>query len=439
MPKNWLKNWLIFFVVVAPLLVPTLASAQPRITPSGPAPASPLQGVPTASMPQTWGNAPPLGSSTYAGPPPTAPPLTPSWQPSGAAPGAAFDPYANSGLSNQPILGGVSGLPPNSAPPPAFNNTGAPNGAAPNYGANPYANPGTGYGNPYPTGAPPYGFQDPNWGASAWPTQQPQRFINNLTLKHTWLNGTTGNELDINDTEASTTFAFANIPFATQPLRITPGFIFHQWAGPGEPTTADLPARAYSAYLGIRFLTDPSRPLQGEIDFRPGVYTDFQTLDDDSLRFPGVGLIKYQLTERLQIKGGIEYLDRLQIQMLPAFGVLWTPSPQTRFDIYFPRPKLAQYFTTVGNQDLWWYVGGEYGGGSWTIQRDSGLTDRIDYNDIRVFLGVEFGPAQRMSNADPIGFFDAGFAFRRQVIYANTPIDNFNPDNTFLVRAGVSY
>jgi hypothetical protein len=391
-------------------------------------------------MPQTWGNAPPIGNSPYVGPPPTAPPLSPSWQPSTTTPpGAAFDPYASSGLSNQPILGGVSGLPQNTAPPPAFG-YGQPNYGygAPQYGANPYNAPGTGYGNPYPTGAPPYGFQDPNWG-NVWPTQPPQRFISNLTLDHTWLHGDVGNELDINDTEVSTTLSFANIPFATQPLRITPGFIFHQWAGPSEPTTADLPARAYSGYIAARFHTDPSRPLQGEIDFRPGVYTDFQTFDTNSFRFPGVGLIKYQLTERLQIKGGIEYLDRLQLQMLPAGGVLWTPSPQTRFDIYFPRPKLAQYFTTFGNQDLWWYVGGEYGGGSWTIQRDSGLTDRVDYNDIRVTLGVEFGPAQRMANADPLGFFEAGFVFRREVIYAENPADNFEPNETFMLRAGVSY
>jgi hypothetical protein len=430
-------KWLIFWAsgMFLHSLCASPAAAQ-RISPSGPAPAASISGVPTANMPQTWGgSAPPLSGQGYSGPPPTAPPLAPSWQPSGAAPPAGFDPYANSGLSNQPILGGVSGLPPSAAPPPAFNGYGAPN-----YGANPYAAPGTGYGNPYPTGAPPYGFQDPNWGAAAWPTQPTQRFITNLTLKHLWIEGDAGNELDINDTELSTTLNLFNIvPFATQPLRVTPGFILHLWAGPDEPTTADLPPRAYSGFIGFHFHTSPDRPLQGEINFRPGVYTDFETLDTDSFRFPGYGLIKYQLTERLQLKGGLEYLDRLQIQMLPAGGVLWTPSPQTRFDIYFPRPKLAQYFTTLGNQDLWWYVGGEYGGGSWTIQRDSGMTDRVDYNDIRVFLGIEFGPAQRMANADPIGFFEGGFVFRREVIYAENPGDNFEPNESFMLRAGVSY
>lgn len=436
------KKWLIFFVIFSSCTGASRVWGQTRITPSGPAPADGISGgVPTASMPQTWGNAPPIGGPAYsAQPPPTAPPLNPTWNPNaGGAPPPVFDPYANSGLSNQPILGGVQGMPPNTAPPPAFSNPGtAPAFGANPYAASPYAAPGTGYGNPYPSGAPPYGFQDPNWG-SMWPSQQPQRFITNLELEHAWLYGSGGNDLSINDTELSTTFNFANVPLATQPLRITPGFIFHQWAGPSEPTTADLPARAYSAFVAFRFHTDPARPLQGEIDFRPGVYTDFQTFDSDSFRFPGVGLIKYQLTERLQIKGGIEYLDRLQVQLLPAFGVLWTPNPQTRFDIYFPRPKLAQYLTTVGNQDLWWYVGGEYGGGSWTIQRDSGLTDRVDYNDIRVVLGTEFGPAQRMANADPVGFFEVGFVFRRQIIYADNPGDNFNPNETFMLRAGISY
>lgn len=429
------RPWLIFFVAIATSAMASDAWAQ-RIYPSGPAPADTIGGTPPASMPPTWGGAAPAPGATYAGPPPTAPPLTPSWQPSTAAPPpTTFDPYASSGLSNQPILGGVSGLPQNAAPPPAFNQYGAPT-----YGANPY--PGTGYGNPYPTGAPPYGFSDPNWGANwgpTWPNQTPQRFLNNLTLKHTWIEGDTGNELDINDTELSTTLLFPRVPFSTQPLRVTPGFILHLWAGPSEPTDADLPARAYSGFLGFHFHTSPDRPLQGEIQVRPGVYTDFQTFNIDSFRFPGFGLIKYQLTERLQIKGGIEYYDRLRVQMLPAGGVLWTPNPQTRFDIYFPRPKLAQYVTTVGNQDLWWYVSGEYGGGSWTIQRDSGFGDRIDYNDIRVALGIEFGPAQRMANADSLGFFEAGFVFRREVIYAQNPAHNFEPTNTFMLRAGVSY
>ena len=47
----------------------------------------------------------------------------------------------------------------------------------------------------------------------------------------------------------------------------------------------------------------------------------------------------------------------------------------------------------MGNQDLWWYVGGEYGGGAWTVEREGDFSDRIDINDIRVMLGLEWGQA----------------------------------------------
>src|SRR5207248_154812 len=78
---------------------------------------------------------------------------------------------------------------------------------------------------------------------------------------------------------------------------------------------------------------------------------------------------------------------------LPAGGLLWTPTPQVRFDIFFPQPKLSAYLTTVGQYELWWYLAGEYGGGAWTIQRADGTDDRVDINDIRASAGLEMtGP-----------------------------------------------
>jgi hypothetical protein len=105
-----------------------------------------------------------------------------------------------------------------------------------------------------------------------------------------------------------------------------------------------------------------------------------------------------------------------------------------RFDILFPNPKLTQYITTVGTSELWWYVAGEYGGGAWTIERADGSSDRIDINDIRVMLGLEW-----MSQRGFGGFVEAGFVFEREVIYVVDPSDSFDPDDTFMVRAGISF
>jgi len=128
------------------------------------------------------------------------------------------------------------------------------------------------------------------------------------------------------------------------------------------------------------------------------------------------------------------YLNRNKIKILPAGGLLWTPTPQVRFDIFFPQPKLSAYLTTVGQYELWWYLAGEYGGGAWTIQRADGSDDRIYINDIRASAGLEIIGPRGLS-----GFVEAGFVFKRQVIYVVHPEDSFNPPNTYMIRAGISF
>ena len=260
------------------------------------------------------------------------------------------------------------------------------------------------------------------------------RFVQDVRLRDTYVGG--GNDvhdLGINDTEVAATFTLPNFLTTGQPLFISPAFALHLWDGPISPP-ADLPANAYSAYLDTQWASDPTLQIGVEMGFRIGVYTDFHTLNDHSLRIQGLGLGVFRLTPTLTFKVGAMYLDRNKIKILPAGGFLWTPTPQVRFDIFFPQPRLSAYLTTVGRYELWWYIAGEYGGGAWTIQRADGTSDRIDINDIRVSAGLEWmGP--RGFN----GFVEAGFVFKRQVIYVATPSDSFNPDNSYMVRAGISF
>ncbi len=106
--------------------------------------------------------------------------------------------------------------------------------------------------------------------------------------------------------------------------------------------------------------------------------------------------------------------------------MLYQPTPNTRYDIFFPQPKLSQYyFATVGTQDLWGYVSGEYGGGSWTIRRANGASDSIDINDLRVMLGVEWGRSDLIRNGRHTGFFEVGYVFDREVEYEKSPAITF--------------
>jgi hypothetical protein len=252
------------------------------------------------------------------------------------------------------------------------------------------------------------------------------------------LAGSSGDSLQINETEISTSAFFPNFLRGRGPLRVTPGFVFHFLDGPEPPITSDLPPRLYSAYLDFGWEPEFSPQFGGEVNFRTGVYSDFDTVVFDSIRFMGTGVGVIRVTPAVSLKLGVTYIDRNDIKLLPAAGILWQPNPQTRWDIFFPSPKLATYWTTVGNSQLWWYLGGEYGGGAWTMERpeapEAGASERIDINDIRVLVGLEWHNLNRW-----YGFVEAGYVFNREIFYVVVPSDRVDLDDTLMLRAGISF
>ncbi len=400
--------------------------------------APPVLGVPTfdpyatnpgaASIPPTWNSSPaPMGTTAGFGPSGVASPYG-SGMPPAAATTAPF------GVTS-PTTPAYPG-PPQAAtfgtPPPAT--FGTTPGAAGPYGQ-PYTQP---YGSyppgAFPNGTPPALYPNgmtPNW---AYPPTQA------LTprLRYTWIIGGSGSQdLGINDFDASVAVAFPNFLYSSQPLYVIPSFSLHLWDGPESPQ--DLPANAYSAFLDFGWATDPARPVGGEIGVRLGAFSGFNTFTTYSWRIMGQGLFRVQTTPTMALRGGVIYLDRNKIKLLPAFGLLWTPNPETRFDIFFPHPKLAQRLTTMGNHDVWWYVGGEYGGGAWTVEREAGFSDRIDLNDIRLTLGAEWGQSALLQQGKRTGFVEIGWVTQRELIYVTTPGLSSGLSDSFMVRAGFNY
>jgi len=389
------------------------ADAAPRLGPSTVSP--PTITVPGGSNVIT---APPAGAAT---------PINP-YTGTTAAP---FDPYSTSGSSAYQFW--------SNTPPSNGNGVFAQPPASPYAATTPLAQPPGSFPTYGPPAAPPGGVASPqyvfpNGVGPQWDLSQSIRFIQDLRLRHTYVGGGDDpTDLGINDTETAVTFTIPNFLTTGQPLFISPAFALHLWDGPSF-MAADLPPTAYSAYLDAQWASDPNLQIGAEVGFRVGVYTDFNTLNDDSLRIQGLGLGVLRLTPTLTAKIGVMYLDRNKIKILPAGGLLWTPTPQVRFDFFFPQPKLSAYLTTVGRFELWGYVAGEYGGGAWTIERADGTSDAVDINDIRISSGIEWTGPRGLT-----GFVEAGFVFRRQVIYVVTPADSFNPDDSYMIRAGLSF
>jgi len=260
----------------------------------------------------------------------------------------------------------------------------------------------------------------------------------NTSLSHAWLLSDGGNDkMRVNDSFVTTTAVLPNFFWSGQPWFVSPGFGLHLWSGPAGAAFA-FPSKGYSAFLDLGWKSDPNRLFGLELSGRVGVYTDFEHIRRDSLRPMGVALMRYNLTPTVAVKAGAEYINRGNIKLLPAGGILWTPNPQTRFDIYFPQPKFATYLTTLGNSDLWWYVGAEYGGGVWTLRDDiTNAESLVDINDIRVVLGIEVGPAATGGIGQRRAFFEVGYVWDREVIAVGVGSQSLN--DTIMLRGGLAF
>ena len=90
----------------------------------------------------------------------------------------------------------------------------------------------------------------------------------------------------------------------------------------------DLPPRVYDAYLDFAWYPRINQWFGGELGFRTGVWTDFDHVTTDSVRFLGRGLVSVSLTPQMDILFGAVYLDRLHVKLPPAGGVYWRPTPR---------------------------------------------------------------------------------------------------------------
>ena len=340
------------------------------------------------------------------------------------APPPTFDPYSlpsYSGPTSAPAL------PPSGAP----YATGPYTPYTPAPAAAPYGAPPTGL---YPEGVPVY--NGPTFAPVTDTWNRTARFLQEVHVDNTWLaRGGGANSLGVDTTNVWATFA---IPFYynANPLLITPGFQLSLWDGPesfppsNEP---DLPPTTYGAYIDAAWNPQFNSWLGAELEVSPGVWTDFQHTTTQSIRVLGRGLGVLTLTPTVQFKLGIWYIDRLQIKLLPAGGIVWTPDPDARYEITFPAPKLAHRCYTIGNHNVWAYIRGEYGGGDWTINRPG---DQFDYNDLRFAIGVDVLPE---SPHGLRGYLEVGYAFDRQLVFRDISPNKFNMNDAVLLGGGLSF
>ena len=307
-------------------------------------------------------------------------------------------------------------------------------------------NPGFNNNLPFQPNRWPYEGTGSNWLPSidwTWANQSWASFRDNFLprvrerprARQTWIQGNNGNELSINDLEVATTLTWPQFLGGRQPLRISPGFAAHWWNGPDSAVTGvDLPSRAYSAYLSFDHTTDPARGFGMDNNLTVGVYSDFDNLSSDSLRLTGRLVGWRRINEYMIGKIGVEYLDRIRLKLLPVVGIYANPNPDMKIDLAFPRSKISHRVPNFNNFEGWVYVGGEYGGGSWAIDRSSGMEDQVDINDVRAYLGMEWMGPRRVT-----GFFEFGYVFERELVYRSNPLFDVPIQDSLMIRSGFAF
>ena len=132
----------------------------------------------------------------------------------------------------------------------------------------------------------------------------------------------------------------------------------------------------------------------------PGLLTDFSNISDDDFGVNVLALGLYTFNDRWKgAIGGFFTSDLGDPILLPAIGVIWTPSKQLSVSLTLPRFQLAY----APNRDWLLTLNGLPGGGGWNVAAgpDSGFDDDLilNYSAIRLSAAVEHrlgGPESKL-------------------------------------------
>ncbi len=260
-----------------------------------------------------------------------------------------------------------------------------------------------------PRGTRPGVFQSVNLNVTRLPVLDDQPGITELTL--------------------ATTLGFP-FPSRESPLLITPGIGTHFLSG---ATTPDLPEQLYSTYLQFRWLKRFNERWGLDLAVSPGWYSDWQTSDDEALRITGRAIASYTWSPALRLLFGVVYLDRNDVSVLPAAGLMWNPSEDHKLELLFPRPRYAHRIAHSADVDHWLYLAGEFGGGTWAIERADGTPDTLNMRDFRLIGGYE-----RQDWCGITSRLEVGYVFGREFEFDSDGA-TIEPDGTILLRATARY
>ncbi|MFI4875714.1 MAG: DUF6268 family outer membrane beta-barrel protein [Blastopirellula sp. JB062] len=245
-----------------------------------------------------------------------------------------------------------------------------------------------------------------------------------LTTDSTWIAGS-GDNIGITDVLATVTLGFP-APTIDSPLIVTPGYGMHFLVG---PDSIDAPATLYDAYLTTRWI----RPINDRwgmiLSGTAGYYSDFKGQRSDAFRPSAMAIATYDWNERWQLIGGVVWLNRDDYDVLPIAGLVWQTDDR-KLELAFPRPRYSQLWDYGPGYEDWWYLTGELGGGTWSVERSSGAADLLTISDYRFIFGIE-----RRRDGGGKSFIEIGYVFGRRFEYEVDPY-KLDMTDTVMIRSG---
>ena len=255
-------------------------------------------------------------------------------------------------------------------------------------------------------------------------------FFQRLSFSAEWIDPSGDSGLAVTNLKASTTVAVPLGSFENL-LLVTPSFEVDLVDAAPD---IDVPDQLYNTVVDFMWRKQFNDRWGTMIAVTPGYSSDFQS-SKDAIRIRGRGFATWQwLPERLTLLFGVVYLDRNDLPLLPGAGLIWTPTPDWRLDLLFPRPKLAYRLEFVpASHEQWAYLSGQLGGRTWAVERADGAADDLTLRDYRLTLGWE-----RIVNGGGGLFAEVGLSFGRELEYEISPLE-LSFDDALFLRGGITF
>jgi len=258
-------------------------------------------------------------------------------------------------------------------------------------------------------------------------------FFQKARFTATWIPQLDDDSLGWTDLRSEVSVA---LPFFTRqaPIVITPSYEVHFL---DRPAAFDLPPRLHDLAIDFNHFRRVTNDWIANVAVTPGIYADDHSFDaDEALRLNGRAVAIYDPSPEWKGVLGVTYVHGGWAKIVPIVGVVYEPNDDVKYELVFPRPRVAWRLPmspVPGRDEYWFYVLGEFANAIWAIEQSDGTPDVFASRDFRVILGLERKIIGGLSHR-----LEVGYVFNREIKLASDGRE-VDLDDSLLLRVGLVY